>query len=232
MKGRQLIDSFNYAIQGIVYTLKTQRNMRIHFFAATLVLFSTLFLSFNKFEILFLIISIVFVIITEMINTAIEKAIDMYTDKYHPLAEIAKNVAAGAVLIAAMNSLIVAYILLFDKVNPYTEKVISKIKNAPEHFTFISIIMVFIIVIIVKTKSQIGTPFRGGIISGHAAIAFSAATAIGFISKETLVVTLSFFLAFLVGQSRVEGEIHSTLQVLIGSIIGILVTILVFQLIG
>lgn len=232
MKGRRLIDSFNYAISGISYTLRTQRNMRIHFSAAIIILLAALFIDFSKIEMLFLIFSVSFVIITEMINTAIEKTIDLYTDKYHPLAEIAKNVAAGAVLISAFNAIIVAYFLFFDKVSPHTKKIIIRIKESPAHYTFISIILVMILVVIIKTKTNIGTPFRGGVVSGHSALAFTTATAITFIAEEALVATLSFFIAFLVGQSRVEGKIHSSLQVFIGAILGILITIFVFQIVG
>ncbi|KPU27949.1 diacylglycerol kinase [Caloranaerobacter sp. TR13] len=232
MKVRRLIDSFNYAVSGIIYTLKTQRNMKIHFIAAFLVLFLSLFFNFSRTELLLLIFAISLVIIAEMINTSIEKTIDLITDDYHPLAEIAKNVAAGAVLISAINSVVVAYLLLFDRVNPYTSLIIVKIKNSPIHLTFISIFLVLIITIYVKTLTNTGTPFKGGLVSGHAAVAFATATAITFIGENTLVTTLSFLIAFLVGQSRIEGEIHSTFQVFFGALLGILLTVLVFQFIG
>lgn len=232
MKVRRLIDSFNYAVSGIIYTLKTQRNMKIHFIAAFLVLFLSLFFNFSRTELLLLIFAISLVIIAEMINTSIEKTIDLVTDKYHPLAEIAKNVAAGAVLISAINSVVVAYLLLFDRVNPYTSLIIIKIKNSPVHLTFISIFLVLIITIYIKTLTNTGTPFKGGLVSGHAAVAFATATAIAFIGKNTLVATLSFIIAFLVGQSRIEGRIHSTFQVFSGALLGILLTVLVFQFIG
>lgn len=116
MKVRKLIHSFEYAISGIVYTLKTQRNMRIHFIAAILVLMISFFLRITKIELLILSFTISLVIVTEMVNTAIEKAIDMYTEEYHPLAKISKNVAAGAVLVAAVNAIFVAYILFYDRI--------------------------------------------------------------------------------------------------------------------
>ncbi|TAH63324.1 MAG: hypothetical protein EWM50_03105 [Gottschalkiaceae bacterium] len=119
MKVRKLIHSFKYAISGIIYTLKTQRNMRIHCIVAVLILIISLLLKFNRFELLILCFSISLVIVTEMINTAIEKSIDIYTKEYHPLAETAKNVAAGAVLISAINAVIVAYLLFFDRIIQY-----------------------------------------------------------------------------------------------------------------
>lgn len=232
MKVRKLIDSFNYAVSGIVYALKTQRNMRIHFIIAFITLTLSLFMNFSRLEFLILFFTISLVIIAEMINTSIEKTIDMFTTEYHLLAEIAKNVAAGAVLVSAVNALIVAYLLFFDRINPFTRTVIIKIKNSPIHLTFISILIVILITIAVKTKTEIGTPLKGGLISGHAAIAFATATAITFMSKNTLIATLSFLIALLVGQSRIEGKIHTTIEVLVGALLGILITVLIFQVAG
>lgn len=117
MKVRKLIESFKYAISGITYTLETQRNMRIHFVAAICAICLGVFMNLTKTEILVLFLTISLVIVTEMINTAIEKTIDMFTKEYHPLAKIAKNVAAGSVLIAAINAIIVAYLLFFSKIS-------------------------------------------------------------------------------------------------------------------
>ncbi|MTI49413.1 diacylglycerol kinase [Sporosalibacterium faouarense] len=231
MKVRNIIDSFNYAIRGIVYTLKTQRNMRIHFTAGFLILIVSLFFNFTRNELLLLIFTISLVIITEMINTSIEKTIDMFTTEYHPLAEIAKNVAAGAVLISALNAILVAYLLFFDRLNPYTKIVLVSIKNSPIHLTFISLILVIMITIVVKTKTKTGTPFQGGILSGHTAIAFSLATSITFVAENILLATLSFLIALLVGESRIEGKIHTVSQVLAGATVGILLTVLIFQFI-
>lgn len=231
MKVRNIIDSFNYAIKGIVYTLKTQRNMRIHFTAGLSILIISLFFDFSRIELLILFLTISLVIICEMINTSIEKTIDMFTTEYHPLAEIAKNVAAGAVLVSALNAVIVAYLLFFDRINPYTRVVLVKIKNSPIHLTFISLIIVIMIIIIVKTKTKTGTPFQGGIISGHTAVAFCLTTAITFIAENILLATLSFVIALLVGESRIEGKIHSVFQVFAGAIFGILVTVIIFQFI-
>ena len=124
MRVRKLLDSFHYAIDGIIYTLKTQRNMKVHFLAAIAVLFLSLFLKVSKLEVLILFFTISLVIIAEMINTSIEAAIDLITDKYHELAKIAKNVAAGAVLIASLNVIIVGYMIFFDRLTIFILKLI------------------------------------------------------------------------------------------------------------
>lgn len=227
-----IINSFNYAVEGIIYTLKKERNMKIHFLMGFSVILLSLFFNFTRIELLMLFFTISLVLITEMMNTAIEKTIDMYTEDYHPLAKISKDVAAGAVLIASINAIIVAYLLFFDRVNPFTSILINKIKNSPIHLTFISLLLVIILTVYIKTKSYTGTPFLGGIVSGHAAIGFAIATAITFLAQDALITTLSYMTALLVAESRVELKIHSVREVILGGIMGTFITILIFQIIG
>jgi diacylglycerol kinase (ATP) len=114
-KSRTLFESFIYAISGVIYSLKTQRNMRIHFLAALLVMILSKYLDLKEMEMVAVIFATALVIIAEMINTAVETAVDMITDKFHPLARIAKNVAAGAVLVAVLNAIIIGYVIFFDE---------------------------------------------------------------------------------------------------------------------
>ena len=232
MKSRNIIDSFNYAVAGIIYALKTQRNMKIHFGIAILVLITSLFLDFSRLEFLMLFLTVSFVMVAEMINTSIEKTIDLITEEYHPLAKIAKNVAAGAVLISAINAVIVGYLLFFDRLNSYSNIILFKIRNSPVHLTFVAFLLVILITVVIKTIAQSGTPFKGGIVSGHAAVAFLLATIISFLGKNVLITTLAYFMAILVGESRIEGKIHTVFEVFMGTILGILMGVLIFQIIG
>ncbi|TCO63903.1 diacylglycerol kinase [Caldanaerobacter subterraneus] len=231
MKSRNLIDSFNYAIEGILHVFKTQRNMKIHFAIAIAVLFFCLFLDLTRVEFVIILFTISLVLIAEMINTAIETTIDMLVKNYNPMAKIAKNVAAGAVLIAAVNSVLVAYLIFFDRVNPWTKMVLVKIRESPIHVTVISILVVVFLTLILKVYFKKGTPMRGGMPSAHSAIAFSVATAITFMTADAFISTLSFLLALMVAESRVEGKIHTFSQVFVGAILGILFTVLIFQII-
>ncbi len=107
MKIKKLIDSFNYAIQGLIYSARTQRNMKIHLVATFLVLSACFVYDISKVELLIITITITLVIAAELINTSVESAIDATTNYYHPLAKIAKNTAAGAVLVTSINAIIV-----------------------------------------------------------------------------------------------------------------------------
>ncbi len=229
MEVRKLIDSFNYAISGLIYVLRTQRNMRIHFGLALVALVFSILFNVSKVELLILFFTISLVIITEMINTAVEAVVDMYTRRYHPLAKIAKNVAAGAVLFAAINSIIVGYLIFIDDLTPVTLELVNRIRQSPTHLTFVSLVIIIFIVIIGKSWSGKGTPLRGGMPSGHSAIAFSLATAIALMSENALVASLVLMMAILVAQSRVESGIHTILEVISGGLVGLLITALIFQ---
>ena len=230
-KNTNLIKTFNYAIDGIIYTLKSQRNMKIHYAIAILVLFLTLFLNLSRIEIIAVFFSISLVILSEMFNTAIEKTVDLVTTEYSPLAKIAKDVAAGAVLVSALNSIMVAYLVFFDRLNPSTLSLLIKIKNQDVHVTIIGIIITLLFVVAGKTLSPKGSHVQVGVVSGHAALSFALATSIGYISENALVATLSFTLALLVAQSRIEGRIHTLREVIYGGILGILVITLLFKVV-
>jgi len=230
MKIKKYTESFNHAIEGVIYTVRTQRNMKIHLVAAIIVLIFSLFFNLSKIEIVILLMTITSVIVLELINTAIEATIDVLANYYHPLAKIAKNVSAGAVLVAAGNAVIVGYLLFFDKLKPITNNVLFRIKQSDTTVVFICLIVVVIVTIIVKALYGDGTPLRGGMPSGHSALAFGTATAVSFLTADILVITLSFFMALLVAQSRVEAKIHTLYETFVGSILGILITVLIFKL--
>lgn len=115
-KARTLGESFFYAISGILYALKTQRNIKIHFMTTLLIILFSILLKLNITEVLIVAITIALVLTAEMINTAIEAVVDMFTQEYHPLAQAAKNVAAGAVLISALNAVVVGYLIFYNKI--------------------------------------------------------------------------------------------------------------------
>lgn len=234
MKSNNIIESFNHAVTGIIIAIKTEKNLRFHYFIAIFVIVLSLFFNFTRVEFLLLFFAISLVIITEMINTAIEKSIDIFTKEYHPLAKIAKDVSAGAVLISSINSIIVGYLLFFDRLNPFANQVIFKIKNSPVHLTFIAIILVIFLTIGLKAKFYRGrgSHFQGGTVSGHSSVSFCIATIISFIGNNILITTLSYGLAILVAESRVEGKIHTLFEVVMGAILGTLVGVIIFQFVG
>ncbi len=230
-KTRQgIIKAFNAAIQGIIYTFKFERNMKIHYFVAVIVLIASLFFKPQKVEMLLLVFSISLVVISEMFNTAIEKTIDMITEEYNVLAKIAKDVAAGGVLVASLNAVVVGYMLFIDKLTDVSVDLLNTIRKSEPHITLICIVLVLIAVVVVKAMTATGTPLKGGMPSGHAALAFAMATAITFMTERVVAATLAYLMASLVAQSRIEGKIHSFWETIAGGILGTLIGILVFQI--
>lgn len=118
---RKFSRSLRYAVAGIWHTWLTQRNMRIHFVAALLVFGMALYLRIDTPDLLFLIFAVTLVIMAEMFNTAVEAVVDLHGQAIHPLARAAKDVAAGAVLVAALNALAVAYLVFYPRLSGYIE---------------------------------------------------------------------------------------------------------------
>src|SRR5919202_4935018 len=217
-----VLDSFNYAFEGIIHVLRTQRNMRIHFVVAVVVLVIAIVSDVSKVELMLLTLSITFVLIAEMINSAIEGAIDVATTSFDPMAKLAKDVAAGAVLIATVNAVIVGYLVFAGKVADRSATILDRIRDAPAELTIVALVLTVIIVIATKAFTGRGTPLRGGLPSGHAALAFAgwmAATYIVGGSHRFLISSLTLIMALLVAQTRVESGIHSALEVTYGGIL-------------
>jgi diacylglycerol kinase (ATP) len=223
--------SFNYAIEGVIHALRTQRNMRIHFAAAAGVLVLAFIYNVTRLELIALLIAIAFVLIAEMVNTAVEATIDLSTPSFDPLAKIAKDLAAGAVLIAAINAIAVGYLVLADRLARPSAEFVNKLGDAPINVTIITLVLTLIVVIGVKAATGRGTPLSGGLPSGHAALAFGGWTAITFITIEHRIVVsfVALIMALLVSQSRVEAGIHTPFEVVMGAVIGTLVGLILFQ---
>lgn len=104
--------SFKYAGEGLFYAIRTQRNFRIHLVVAVIVVAMGAWLRLPGISWAILVSMIGLVLVTEMINTAAEALVDLASPDYHPLAKLVKDVAAGAVLVIALTSVVVGLIIL------------------------------------------------------------------------------------------------------------------------
>jgi diacylglycerol kinase (ATP) len=228
-----LLDSFNYAFEGIIHVLRTQRNLRIHFAIAIAVIAAAAALGVDRLELISLLLAIAFVLVAEMVNSAIEGAIDVSTTSFDPNAKLAKDVAAGAVLISTITALAVGYLIFAHAAAHRTAHFLDRVRDAPAEITLVALVLVSLIVIATKAWTGSGTPLRGGLPSGHAAIAFAGWMAATYVINDEhrfLISSLTFVMALLVAQTRVESGVHSALEVLYGGALGALVTLVVFQL--
>jgi diacylglycerol kinase (ATP) len=231
-----VFQSLNYAFEGVIHALRTQRNMRIHFAIAFVVIVAALIVNVTKLELIALCIAVTFVLIAEMLNTGIEAAIDIATTSFDPMAKIAKDIAAGAVLVAALNALAVGYLVFSGEVATRSSRFLTRLSDAPAELTLVAFAVTVILVIAVKAYTGRGTPLRGGLPSGHAAVAFAGWMAVTLVledsSQRFLISSVTFIMALLVAQTRVESGVHSASEVASGALLGALVTLFLFQAFG
>ena len=222
---RRLVESFNYAIEGLTSALQNEKHMKFHILSAILIVILAILTNASKVEILLVSISVAFVIITELINTAVEALVDLISPERHPLAKLAKDVAAGAVLVAAINAICVGYLLFYDKLLDIfdTQNRLHIIAGRKGNISILILILVSILVIVIKSFYKKGTPLEGGMPSGHSAIAFATFGILIFMISDVRVLILVLFMAGLVAQSRVKAGIHSIKEVVAGGILGFLV---------
>jgi len=230
----RILQSLNWAFEGVIHVLRSERNMRIHFAVATIVLVLAFSYGVTKLELMALLVAISFVLIAEMVNTAIEATIDLSATSFDPLAKTAKDIAAGAVLIASVNAVVIGYLVFADRLSRPSSRLVERLREAPSNLTLIALILVILIVIASKALTGRGTPLSGGLPSGHAALAFGGFTSIAFIVEEQRVVAafVALIMALLVAQTRVESGIHTTSEVVLGAVIGTLVTMILFQVLA
>jgi diacylglycerol kinase (ATP) len=235
LKGQQGVGrSFEHAYRGVVSAVRTQRNMRFHVFAAVGVLVVSLLVGASELEMAVLVLTILVVFVTEMFNTAMEFVVDLVTTEYHPLAKLAKDVSAGAVLVSSIGAVLVGYLVLADDLGPLSMETLNSIRRWPGHLTLVALGVVVLVVVLGKALTRSPRSFYGGMPSGHAAVAFAGWVAASFIAAEGryagLVSVISLLMALLVCQSRVESGIHNLYQVAAGAAIGALITVSIFQL--
>ena len=237
LKNDNFIEAWYNAINGIVYTATTQRNFRIQLVLAVIVLALSLFYGLGTTEFLCLVFALFFVIFAEMVNTAIETVVDLFVDVYHPKAKIAKDVAAGAVVLSACNALIVGYFIFFNAENmkAISDSIFNNMVKSPQHLAFVAIILVVIAVIAIKAscskKKERGQLIKEGFVpSGQSAVAFAALTAIWVNSKDIVTFTLALVLSLLVVGNRVYNNARTKAEVVFGACMGVLIVMLVYGL--
>lgn len=119
---KSLAWSFVYAGRGIWWVLASQRNMKIHLAAAAAALLAAAWFKVNLFELALIVFAIALVMVAETVNSAVEKTVDLVTTEYHPMAGLAKDAAAGAVLLAAFFSAVIGLLVFL----PYLKKLLTE----------------------------------------------------------------------------------------------------------
>ena len=192
---RKWLKSTNFAIEGILHGAKTQRHLRYHFFSAAFVLFLSYLLGVTRMEFVIISLAVMLVITAEMLNSAVEVVVDILSPEYSEKARVAKDIAAGAVLISAFGAAVLGYIILFPYLKTLFIEGFSIARHSKEEIALIAVILVMILVIITKSHFGKGHPLRGGMPSGHSALAFSVWVSVTYLTGNFLVSLLCFMLS-------------------------------------
>lgn len=227
---RQWLKSANFAIEGILHAAKTQRHLRYHLYAAAFVLLLSYAVGVSRMEFLTIALAVIAVLLAEMLNTAVEAMVDLLSPEHNETAKTAKDVAAGAVLITAMGSAIIGFIVLYPYVRDLFHEGLSIAKHSREEIAVIAFVLVLIVVVLLKSHLGKGHPLSGGMPSGHAAFAFSLWVAVTYTTESFIASLLSLILALLIAQSRITTKVHKAREVILGGLIGASLTFLLFQI--
>lgn len=227
------LESVNCAIEGILWTARSQKHMRYHFLAAVAVLLVAVFFRISAIEFILLAFAITLVLFAELINTAVEVVVDLVSPEYHPLARRAKDVAAGAVLVASIGAVVIGYLALSHRILPLIGKPVGSLGEPPPgEVSVVAALTVTILVVLLKSRFGKGLPLHGGMPSGHSAIAFSIATSIAVSRVGPVLTFLTLAMAAMVSQSRLLLKIHSIDEVLAGALLGVIVTLAIYFLLA
>jgi len=227
---RNWIESLNNAINGILHAAKTERHLRYHLYSAATVVLASFILGLSLNEFIIITILAAIVILAEMMNTAVEHTVDLLSPERREKAKLAKDAAAGAVLITAFTAATIGYIILFPYIKRVFDEGIHIVKYRPESIVIVSVIIVFIMVILMKTAFGRGKPLYGGLPSGHAALAFCVWVSVTIVTKSFIASVLSFVLAVIIAQSRVTVKAHTPGEVVLGALVGSIITFFLFYL--
>lgn len=220
--------SFRFAYEGIKYALATQRNMKFHFFVAFLVLLAAVILRLHKTDILFILLAVTLMIVTELINTAIEKAVDLAMPDEHPLAKIAKDVAAASVLVSAVFAAVVGMIVFYEPVDTFFRQVRDPANPMSAGIIWVLLGLVVLSVIVIETRfSDKGKFVRPSLFT---AIAFAIAALIALFVPQTLIALLAFTLAVMTVIVLYDKKTRRFPALLLGGVIGVSVTVLAYVL--
>jgi diacylglycerol kinase (ATP) len=241
---RRVARSFDCATQGVQLTFRTERHMRLHFVVALVVALWALALRLPILELLFVYSAIIVVILTEMLNTALENLVDLAADGWDIRAKRVKDIAAGVVLTSVVYAVAVWAIVFLAPArlnelwnagaglwflalgnsaaaHVHLEKSTFMRSMPYVHLGVTGLVMLALAIIIFKERIAKGRFVSGGWVSGHAALAVYVAAFLIFIARGNPWVTLgALVLSVLVIQSRVEGRIHTWPEVGRGALLG------------
>jgi undecaprenol kinase/diacylglycerol kinase (ATP) len=226
---RKFRRSFRFAYEGLKYALSTQQNMQFHFSAALIALMLGLLFELPKTEILFIMLSATLVIVCELVNTAVEKTVDLAMPEHHPIAKIAKDVAAAAVLVSAVFAAVVGMVVFFDPIDRlFRQAGDLGGKTITPGLILAMVAVVALTITIAQTRfSGRKTSIRPSLI---AAVSFAFSTWIAMLAENTLIALLGFGLSLQLIFVLYEKQNRTLPSIIAGALAGSAMTALAFSL--
>lgn len=217
-KRHKFIRSFRFAYEGLLYSIRTQTNMQFHIVTAAAVLLSALIFEVSPLEFLFLFLAIILVMAAELFNTAIEKAVDLAMPDNHPIAKIAKDTAAAAVLVTAVFAAATGLIIFYDPIVSLFENGLGEHELTPPKLMTWIALLTLTLSVIHAVLQHLQTKARPSIL---AAISFSLSSLIALISGQAIVAVLSLMLAVMICLVLYEKTQRSFISLFLGGLLGI-----------
>ncbi|MBC8078749.1 MAG: diacylglycerol kinase [Gorillibacterium sp.] len=225
--GPRFFRSLRFAYEGVKYALASQSNMKIHFFVTFVVFISAVFFRLSGTDVLFILLAVTLVIVTELLNTAIEKTVDLAMPEHHPLAKIAKDTAAAAVLVSAVFAVIVGVTVFYRPV----ERLLLTVQTAHSEITaetiWIYLMLVLITVIVAETRFGRTIFLRPSLLSS---IVVSMATLITLSVNKPLPAILSYAMASLFLVILYRRKNRTIPGLILGAVAGAVITLLTYYL--
>jgi diacylglycerol kinase (ATP) len=217
------------AIAGILQAAQTQRHLKFHLLAAFSVLLFCFAMGVGKYDFAIIALITIMVIVAEMFNSALEAVVDLATREFAPLARIAKDISAGAVLISAIGALVIGFLIL----GPHIARVWQGRYRVPRYtaanIAVLAVIMIMLVVILLKAHFGASQPLHGGFPSGHSASAFSVWISLIQVTASPWLIGLGLLGAILIAASRLRLKIHTFREVSYGALLGSAITMILFK---
>jgi len=230
-KNKNFVTAMHHSVDGIIKAFKTERNLRIDYLIALVVLIAGVVLGLDRTEFVCLCLTIGFVLFSEMMNSVSEYIVDLITDKYDDRAKAAKDIAAGGVLISSGISVIVAYFLFADKLRNATTTFLESAISSRSHIFLTILFALIVLVVILKGLFGKGDEYAHTGPSLNVALAFGLSTYACVITRSLLVGAVCVVLSLMIFVLKVTNTKARKINMVFSAALGILIVLFIYQLV-
>ena len=230
-KNKNFVTALHHSVDGVIKAFKTERNLRIDYLIALVVLIAGVVLGLDRTEFVCLCLTIGFVLFSEMMNSVSEYIVDLITDKYDDRAKAAKDIAAGGVLISSGISVIVAYFLFADKLRNATTSFLESAISSRSHIFLTILFALIVLVVILKGLFGKGDEYAHTGPSLNVALAFGLSTYACVITRSLLVGAVCVVLSLMIFVLKVTNTKARKINMVFSAALGILIVLFIYQLV-